>query len=164
MYPYEQSSRIANVLFIFDDTDGINDSCTCAIEVGFSQPYHDLVQNVKLWLEGRRNIQTVKSILSKSKSSRVINPLPVIYLMKKLWTCAFLSKSITTRFGPERGDKDFGPLCLKINGMVFVGEMNGFLEIWEKGCYKWASGNPRRSSCKSCTFFFILLHGSTVTF
>ena len=58
-YPYEQSSKIADVLFIFDDPDGINDSCTCAIEVGSSQPYHDLVQTVKLWLEGRRDIQTV---------------------------------------------------------------------------------------------------------
>ena len=52
--------------------------------------------------------------------------------MKKLWTCSFLSKS-NDSFEPERGDKDFDPLCLKNNGIVFVGEMNGFLEIWKRG-------------------------------
>ena len=48
---YQYSTKEADVLFKYHPPNGPI-SYTCAIEVGFAEKYEDLVEDIKLWIEG----------------------------------------------------------------------------------------------------------------
>lgn len=61
---YEGSTKEANVLFKYKGLDG-DISYTAVVEIGFTETYEYLIEEVKMWMEGNIDVRTV--ILTKVK-------------------------------------------------------------------------------------------------
>lgn len=149
---YEGSKKEPDVLFKYKGQDH-NVSYTAVVEIGFAETYEELMDDVKLWIEGNRDIRTV--ILIK------VEEIPRYYSSTskleddEVRDLGFpdpkdLKTSIVTAEDPN---DSFGPL--QINNLVWVGKMGVFLEIWKRDT---VNGEAKQQGIRSvsCTSFLLL--------
>ncbi|MCJ1481294.1 hypothetical protein MMC06_001451 [Schaereria dolodes] len=124
---YQSSSKEPDALFVYPPPNGPI-SYTCAVEVGFSERYEDLVEDIRLWIEGARMRMVI--LINVDEAPRYRCPtyglqddeiedleLPAI---RALNTSMVSLEDKTDRFGP-----------LQMHGLTWVNKMNAFLEIWK---------------------------------
>ncbi|KAK3171767.1 hypothetical protein OEA41_003851 [Lepraria neglecta] len=126
---YDGSNKEPDVLFKYRGQDH-KVLYTAVVEIGFAETYKELIDDVKLWIEGNRDIRTV--ILIKVEE----NP-PYSSPARKLE-----DDEVKDLGFPDPGDLDtsmvsledpndsFGPL--QINNLAWVGKIGVFLEIWKR--------------------------------
>lgn len=124
---YEGSKKEPGVLFKYK---GQNVLYTAVVEIGFSETYEELLDDVKIWIEGNRDVRTV--ILIKVEENPRYHS-PVLKLEddevdafgfphpRELKTSMVVLKDPNNSFGP-----------LQINNLVWVNKMSVFLEIWKR--------------------------------
>lgn len=126
---------------------------TAVVEIGFTETYEELIDDAKLWIEGKRDIRTVilikveenpqyHSPTSKLEDDQVEDlgfPDP-----KNLDTSIVIPKDPNDSFGP-----------LQINNLVWVNKMGVFLEIWKRYA---VNGEAKQQGTRSvsCTSFLLL--------
>ena len=148
---YEGSNKEADVLFKYRGQDH-NVLYTAVVEVGFAETYKELINDVKLWIEGNRDIRTVILIKVEenppySSPARKLEDDEVKDLgfpdHKDLRTSMVSLKDPNNSFGP-----------LQINNLVWVGEMGVFLEIWKRDT---VNGEAKQQGTRSvrCTSFLL---------
>ena len=104
--------------------------CTAVVEIGFAETYEELVDDVKLWIEGNKDIGTVV-LIKVTESPRYYPP---IRNMKddEVKNLEFPGPRDldTSKVTPQDPNDSFGPL--QINNSVWVNKMSVFLEIWKR--------------------------------
>lgn len=125
---YQGSKKEADVLFTYQQ-ESRKILYTCAVEIGFSETYEELVEDARLWIEGQHDVKTVILI-------KVVEDPPYCSSIHKLRDGEF------RRFGfPHPSDLDTSMVVLedqadrfdklKIRGLTWVGKTYAFLEIWK---------------------------------
>ena len=126
---YEGSKKEPDVLFKYTGQDH-NVLYTAVVEIGFTETYEELIDDVKLWLEGNRDMRTV-ILIKVEENPRYYSPTGKLE-DDEVEDLGFpdprdLGTSIVTLKDPN---DSFGPL--QINNLVWVGKMGVFLEIWKR--------------------------------
>jgi len=124
---YQSSMKEADVLFKYHPPNGPI-SYTCAIEVGFVERYEDLVDDIKLWIEGGHMRMVILIKVDEAPLYRCPtralqdNEIEALDLpaIPDLITSMVALENQTDRFGP-----------LQIHGLTWVNKMDAFLEIWK---------------------------------
>ena len=126
---YEGSKKEADVLFKYRQQNR-HISDTAVVEVGLSETYEELIEDVKLWIEGNSDIRTAFLIKIeedpryRSPTSKLENDQIVALGFphhRDLDPCMVALEDPTDSFGP-----------LQLNGLTWVGKMSIFLEIWNR--------------------------------
>ncbi len=147
---YEGSKKEPDVLFKYKGSDR-KVLYTAVVEVGFAETYEELMEDVKLWLEGNRDMMTV-ILIKVEENPRYSSP-----------TSKLEDDEVKDLGFPDHRDLDtsmvilkdpndsFGPL--EIGNLVWVGKMVVFLEIWKKDA---VNGEAKQQGTRSvsCTSFF----------
>jgi len=124
---YQSSKKEADVLFKCTPPNGPI-SYTCAVEIGFAERYEDLVEDVKLWIEGGRMRMVILIKVEEEPLYRCpthtlqddeIDALDLPAIPTLNTNMVFLENQTDT----------FGPL--QICGLTWVNKMYAFLEIWK---------------------------------
>lgn len=126
---YDGSNKEPDVLFKYKGQDH-NVLYTAVVEIGFTETYEELIDDVKLWIEGNRNMRTV-ILIKVEENPRYSSPTSKLE-DDEVKDLGFpdprdLRTSIVTQKDPN---DSFGPL--QINNLVWVGKMGVFLEIWKR--------------------------------
>ena len=125
---YQGSKKEPDVLFKYQQ-ESRKILYTCAVEIGLSETYEDLVEDAKLWIEGQHDVKTVILI-------KVVEDPPYRSPIGKLQDDEvrgfgfphFLDLDTSMVVFEDQADR-FGKL--KIRGLTWVGRMYAFLEIWK---------------------------------
>ncbi len=150
---YEGSKKEPDVLFKYKGQDH-KVLYTAVVEIGFAETYEELIDDVKLWIEGNRNIRTVilikveenpryRSPISKLKDDKIEQDLEFPDL-KDLDTSIVIPKDPNDNFGP-----------LQINNLIWVNKMSVFLEIWKRDAVS-EKAKQQGTRSVSCTSFLLL--------
>ena len=125
---YQGSEKEPDALFKYRQENG-NFIFLCVVEIGFSETYEELVEDIKIWIEGTNEVQTVVLIKLEEIPSYIcptqalqeeeIDALGSIYLSD-------LQPNMVTL--DDKADI-FGPL--RLCNLTWVGRMRAFLEIWK---------------------------------
>ncbi|KAL9135267.1 MAG: hypothetical protein Q9175_003535 [Cornicularia normoerica] len=126
---YDGSNKEPDVLFKYKGQDH-KVLYTAVVEIGFTETYEELIDDVKLWIEGNRNMRTV-ILIKVEENPRYSSPTSKLQ-DDEVQDLGFpdprdLDTSIVTQKDPN---DSFGPL--QINNLVWVGKMGVFLEIWKR--------------------------------
>ncbi|MCJ1407360.1 hypothetical protein MMC19_001431 [Ptychographa xylographoides] len=124
---YQSSRKEADVLFKHHPPNGPI-SYTCAIEVGFAERYEDLVEDIKLWIEGGH----VRMVILINVEEAPLYRCPTRALQDDEIEALDLPAipALTTSMVSLEDQTDrFGPL--HIRGLTWVNKMRAFLEIWK---------------------------------
>ncbi|KAK3175170.1 hypothetical protein OEA41_002416 [Lepraria neglecta] len=126
---YEGSNKEPDVLFKYRGQDH-KVLYTAVVEIGFTETYQELIDDVKLWIEGNRDIRTV-ILIKVEENPRYSSPASKLE-DDEVKDLGFpdhkdLDTSMVSLKDPNNS---FGPL--QINNLVWVGEMGVFLEIWKR--------------------------------
>ena len=148
---YQGSKKQPDVLFKYYGQDE-NMLYTAVVEIGFSETYKDLVEDVKLWIEGRTDTRTV-FLIKVEESPLYRSPIgklddDVIENLK----LSDLHDVKTSMVILEDPNDRFGPL--KVNNLVWVNKMSVFLEIWKKDP---VTGEAKQQGPRSVSFTSLLL-------
>lgn len=148
---YEGSKKAPDVLFKYKRQNG-KVSYTAVVEVGFTETYEHLIDDMKLWIQGNRDVMTV--ILIKVEEdpryhppTRNMNEDEVRNLdfpePRDLDTSMVILKDSNDSFGP-----------LQINNLIWVGKMGMFLEIWKRDTM---NGEAKQQGTRSvnCPIFLL---------
>ena len=115
-------------------------SVTAVLEVGFTaQSYAQLLEDAQMWLEGHKDIQTfflVKVEEDPEYTKRSSSDLSEDEIRNLL----SMDEVDTSMAVPTNANSPFGPI--QIIGLVWVGEVKAFLEVWKRG----DTGARRRGS------------------
>jgi hypothetical protein len=124
---YQSSRKEADVLFKYEPPNGPI-SYTCAVEIGFVEKYEDLIEDVKLWIEGKRMRMVI--LISVEENPRYRCPTHGLQdeEIKGLGLPDILDINTSMVTLQDPNDR-FGPL--QIHGLTWVNKMNAFLEIWK---------------------------------
>lgn len=126
---YEGSKKEPDVLFKYRQQDH-HVSYTAVVEVGLSETYEELMEDVKMWIEGTHDLRTV-ILIKVEEDPRYQSP-----------TSKLDDDEIMALVFPHHRDLDpsmvvledpndsFGPL--QLNDLTWVGKMCIFLEIWKR--------------------------------
>lgn len=139
---YQGSKKEADVLFTYQQQNR-KILYTCAVEIGFSESYEELVEDARLWIEGQRDVKTVilikvleeppyrspASTLRKDEIRGLGFPHPL-----DLDTSLVVLEDQADRFGR-----------LQICGLTWVDKMSAFLEIWKANT---ETGNAERQGAR----------------
>lgn len=126
---YTGSKKEPDVLFKYHQPNG-DVSYSAVVEIGFAQRYQDLIEDVKLWIEGNKDIRTAILIkidedpLYRSPTSKMDDD-QILQLGFPPFTD--LKPSMVVYENP---DDSFGPL--QLNNLPWVNKMSIFVEIWKK--------------------------------
>ena len=148
---YEGSQKEPDVLFKYVGQDH-KVLYTAVVEIGFAEKYNELIDDVKLWIEGNRDMRTV-ILIKVEESPRYYSP-----------TINLEDDEVKDLGFPDARDLDtsmvilkdpndsFGPL--QINNLVWVGKMSVFLEIWKRDT---VDGEAKQQGTRSvsCTSFLL---------
>lgn len=125
---YKGSKKEADVLFKYQQQNQ-KLQYTCAVEIGFAETYEELVEDARLWIEGRHDIKTV--VLIKVEEDPLYRS-PIHKLqddeIEALDLPHFPDLDTSMVVLEDRAD-GFGPL--QIRNLTWVGRMSAFLEIWK---------------------------------
>ena len=122
------------------------------VEIGFAETYKELIDDVKLWIEGNRDMRTV-ILIKVEENPRYYSPTSKLEDdevkdlgfpdPRDLDTSMVILKDPNNSFGP-----------LQINNLVWVGKMGVFLEIWKRDT---ANGEAKQQGTRSvsCTSFLL---------
>ena len=126
---YEGSKKEPDVLFKYEQQNG-DVLYTAVVEIGFAETCEELLEDVKLWIEGNRDIRTVV-LIKVEENPRYCSPTSKLEAdevrdlrfpdPKDLRASMAVLKDPNNSFGP-----------LQINNLVWVGEMSVWLEIWKR--------------------------------
>ncbi len=126
---YEGSKKEADVLFKYRQQNR-HVSYTAVVEIGLSETYEELVEDVKLWIEGNHDIRTA-ILINVEEDPRYLSSINKLE-----------DDQIMALGSPHHRDLDpsmvvfedpndsFGPL--QLNDLTWVGKMSIFLEIWKR--------------------------------
>ena len=148
---YKGSKKEPDVLFKYKGQDH-KVLYTAVVEIGFAETYKELIDDVKLWIEGNRDIRTV-ILIKVEENPRYYSP-----------TSKLEDDEVKDLGFPDPTDLDtsmvilkdpndsFGPL--QINNLVWVGKMGAFLEIWKRDT---VNGEAKQQGTRSvsCTSFLL---------
>ena len=123
---YIGSGKEADVTFFFNHKE-YGDTVTATVEVGFSEKYEHLVDDVKWWIEGAENVQAVVLINVQEtpvyRSPKIDDEdLECLYLNSK----SIRAGSVTL----EDSTQAFGPRQIK--DLTWVGNVTVEFELWKK--------------------------------
>ena len=148
---YEGSKKEPDVLFKYKGQDH-KVLYTAVVEIGFAETYKELIDDVKLWIEGNRDMRTV-ILIKVEENPRYYSPTSKLEDdevkdlgfpdARDLDTSMVILKDPNNSFGP-----------LQINNLVWVGKMGVFLEIWKRDT---VNGEAMRQGTRSvsCTSFLL---------
>ena len=149
---YEGSKKEPDVLFMYEGQDH-NVLYTAVVEIGFGETYEELIDDVKLWIEGNKDIRTV--ILIKVEENPQYHSPTSKLEDDEVKDLRFpdpkdLKTSIVI---PQDPNDSFGPL--QINNLVWVNKMGVFLEIWKRDT---VNGEAKQQGTRSvsCVYFLLL--------
>lgn len=149
---YEGSNKEPDVLFKYKGQDH-KLLYTAVVEIGFAETHEELIDDVKLWIEGNRDMRTV-ILIKVEENPRYYSPTSKLEDdevkdlgfpdLKDLDTSIVIPKDPNDRFGP-----------LQINNLVWVSKMSVFLEIWKRDK---VNGEAKQQGTRSvsCTYFLLL--------
>lgn len=152
---YKGSSKEPDGLFKYKGQDG-KISYTAVVEIGFSEKYEDLIDDLKLWIEGKRDARTV-ILIKVEEDPQYHSP-----------TCKMEEDEGRNLKFPEPEDLDtsmvilkdskdsFGPL--QINNLIWVGKMGMFLEIWMKDTMNGEAKQQQGTRSVNSPFFLLFSH------
>ena len=146
---YKGTKKEPDVLFKCRGQDDI--LYTAVVEIGFTETYEDLVDDVKLWIEGNRDMRTV-ILIKVEEDPRYCSPTSKME-DEKIKDLGFPDPSnLKISMVVKDPNDSFGPL--QINNLVWVGKMGVFLEIWKKDTM---NGKAKQQGTRSvsCTFFLL---------
>jgi hypothetical protein len=124
---YEGSNKTPDFAVQFESAEG-DVEVKFILEVGFSETYDDLVQDAKMWLEGRRDVSMF--ILVKFKETPNYR-CPVRDLDGEDFEQLGFPKATELRTSNFSLVGDYGPAMYK--GLVWVGQISAaFMEIWKR--------------------------------
>ena len=147
---YKGTKKEPDVLFKCRGQDDI--LYTAVVEIGFTETYEDLVDDIKLWIEGNRDMRTV-ILIKVEEDPRYYSPTSKME-DAKVKDLGFPDPSnLKISMVIKDPNDSFGPL--QINNLVWVGKMVVFLEIWKKDT---TNGKAKQQGTRSvsCTFFSFL--------
>ncbi|KAK3174165.1 hypothetical protein OEA41_001409 [Lepraria neglecta] len=148
---YEGSRKESHVLFKYKGQDH-NVLYTAVVEIGFAETYEELINDVKLWIEGTRDIRTV-ILIKVEENPRYYSPTSKLE-DDKVKDLGFLDRGglNTSMVSLKDPNNSFGPL--QINNLVWVGEIGVFLEIWKRDTM---NGEAKQQGTRSvsCTSFLL---------
>ena len=148
---YEGSKKEPDLLFKYKGQDH-NVLYTAVVEIGFTETYEELIDDIKLWIEGNRDIRTV--ILIKVEENPQYHSL-TSKLEDEVEDLGFPDPSDldTSMVILKDPNNSFGPL--QINNLVWVDKMDVFLEIWKRDI---VSGEAKQQGTRSvsCTSSLLL--------
>ncbi|KAK3168982.1 hypothetical protein OEA41_005430 [Lepraria neglecta] len=126
---YDGTKKEPDVLFKYGGQDD-DVLYTAVVEIGVTETYKELIDDVKLWIEGNKDMRTVILIKVEenppySSPARKLEDNEVKDLGFPDYRCLR-----TTMVSLKDPNNSFGPL--QINNLVWVGEMGVFLEIWKR--------------------------------
>ena len=148
---YEGSKKEPDVLFKYKGQDHIL-LYTAVVEIGFSETYEELIDDVKIWIEGNRDIRTV-ILIKVEENPRYHSPISNLEddevkglgfpHPRDLNTSMVILKDPNNSFGP-----------LQINNLVWVDKMSVFLEEWKRDP---VNGEAKQQGIRSvsCTCFLL---------
>lgn len=126
---YEGSKNEPDVLFNYAGLDR-DVRYTAIVEIGFTETYEHLIDDVTMWIEGNRHIMTA-ILIKVEEDPRYRSP-----------TCNMENSEVEKLEFPKPADlktsmviledanNSYGPL--KIKNLIWVGTMAVFLEIWKR--------------------------------
>lgn len=139
---YQGSRKEADVLFTYQQQDG-EMLFTCAIEIGFAESYQELVEDARLWIEGRHDVKTV-ILIKVVEDPPYRSPLRTLREDEiKGLGFPHIQELKTTQVVLEDQADRFGKL--QIRGLTWVGKMYAFLEIWKANA---GTGNAERQGVR----------------
>ena len=149
---YEGSNKEPDVLFKYKGQDR-KVLYTAVVEVGFAETYEELIDDVKLWIEGNTDMRTV-ILIKVEENPRYYSPIGKLE-DGEIKDLGFPDPRNldTSMVIPKDSNDSFGPL--QINNLVWVGKMSVFLEIWKRDA---VNGNAKQQGTRSvsCTSFVVL--------
>ena len=149
---YKGSKKEPDMLFKYKGQDH-KVLYTAVVEIGFTETYEELIDDIKLWLEGNRDIRTV-ILIKVEENPQYYSPTRKMEddEVKDLGFPDFseLDTSMVTLKDPN---DSFGPL--QINNLVWVGKTDVFLEIWKRDI---VNGEAKQQGTRSvsCTSSLLL--------
>ena len=153
---YDGSRKEPDVLFKYEGQDS-NVLYTAVVEIGLTETYKELIDDVKLWIEGNRDIRTV-ILIKVEENPHYSSPTSKLEdnEVKDLGFPDYrdLRTSMVSLKDPN---KSFGPL--QINNLVWVGEMGVFLEIWKRDTI---NGEAKQQGTRSVSYISFLLFSYNV--
>ena len=126
---YQGSMKEPDVLFKSEGQNG-NVLYTAAVEIGFTETYEELIEDMKLWIDGTKDLRTV-IIVKVEEDPRYRSPTSQMKddEVKDLGFPAMRDLDVTMVSLEDPNDR-FGPL--RLNNLIWVGKMSGWLEIWKR--------------------------------
>ena len=146
---YEGSKKEADVLFMYEHQNG-DVLFTAVVEIGFTETHEELVEDVKLWIEGNRDIRTVV-LIKVEESPRYCSPISKMEDDEVMDLGFPDPKDLKASMVVLKDSNDsFGPLQIK--NLIWVGKMSVWLEIWKRDT---VSGEARQQGTRTVSFFLV---------
>ena len=151
---YEGSNKEPDVLFKYEGQDH-NVLYTAVVEIGFAETYEELIDDVKLWIEGNRDIRTV--ILIKVEENPCYHSPTSKLEDDEVEDLGFPDpKDLRTSLVvPKDPNDSFGPL--QINNLGWVNKMSVFLEIWKRDT---VNGGAKQKGTRTVSYTSFLHPGT----
>lgn len=139
---YQGSKKEADVLFTYEQQNR-KILYTCAIEIGFSETYEELVEDARLWIEGQHDVKTV-ILIKVVEDPPYRSPIHTLREdeIKGLGFLRFRELDTSLVVLEDQADR-FGKL--QIRNLTWVGKMYAFLEIWKTNT---GTGNAERQGVR----------------
>lgn len=145
---YEGSKKIPDVLFKYEGQDQIV-IYTAVVEIGFTETYDELIDDVKMWIEGNRDIRTL-ILIKVEESPRYHSPISKLNDNEARGLGFPHSRDLNTSMVILKDpNNSFGQL--QINNFVWVDEMSVFLEIWKRDP---VNGEAKQLGIRSVSYLF----------
>ncbi|KAI9773285.1 MAG: hypothetical protein M1839_002145 [Geoglossum umbratile] len=124
---YSGSNKTPDFAVEFEDVNG-NIEPKFVLEVGFSERYDELVQDGRMWLEGRNDVSIL--VLAKIEETPSYH-CPVRDLDDEDFERLGFLKATELKTSMFGLDGEYGPATYK--GFIWVGEISAaFMEVWKK--------------------------------
>lgn len=126
---YEGSKKEPDVLFKYRQQNRYV-SYSAVVEVGMSETYEELIEDVKMWIEGNHDIRTA-ILIKVEEDPRYLSPTSKLdddqIVALDFPYYRDLNPSMVVLEDPH---DTFGPL--QLNGLIWVGKTSVFLEVWKR--------------------------------
>ena len=117
-----------DLVVLFKNANGAR-KAKFVLEVGFSETYEDLVEDVKMWLEGRR--REVSTIVLVKFEETPAYGCPTRHLNDEDFERLDFPAPSELRVSNFRLEDEYGPALYK--GLAWVGRISAaFMEVWKR--------------------------------
>ena len=148
---YDGSKKEPDVLFKYRGQDR-EVLYTAVVEIGFSETYEELVDDIKMWIEGNRDIRTV-FLIKVEENPRYRSPTSNLE-DNEVEDLGFPDRKDlkTSMVTPKYPNTSFGPL--QINNLDWINKISVFFEIWKRDA---VNGKAKQQGTRtvSCTSFLL---------